>query len=194
MNPEQPTIQPNNTHVDNSLTVMQPGEQIIVKIKRHPIGLIYTYATIALLIAGVAYLGFGVVPSLAGAANETAVRNLAFAAVFVVSVLSLLFTLIVTKVYWGNTWTVTSDSVTQVEQNALFSRQSSQLSMEHIEDVTAEQHGILPHIFGYGVLKVETAGEHSKFHFIYCPNPNFYAQKILAAREAFMAHESAPHH
>src|SRR6202011_6093270 len=90
-----------------------------------------------------------------------------------------------TRIYWGNSWIVTSDSVTQVSQTSLFKRQSSQLSLIHLEDVTAEQNGVLAHMFNYGLLRVETAGERSKFTFTFCPNPNFYAREILAAREAF---------
>lgn len=58
--------------------------------------------------------------------------------------------------------------------------------MANIEDVTAEQNGILAELFGFGTLKAETAGERSNFHFLYCPEPNKYAQIILHARERFI--------
>jgi hypothetical protein len=58
-----------------------------------------------------------------------------------------------------------------------------------LEDVTSEKNGILTHIFNYGVIKAETAGERSKFVFLYCPNPDFYAKQILATRERFMQSE-----
>jgi hypothetical protein len=103
----------------------------------------------------------------------------------VVAAASAGFALIATKVYWGNSWIVTSDSITQVVQSSLFSRQSSQLSLGNLEDVSAEQNGILAHMFNYGVLRVETAGDRTKFMFLYCPNPNYYAQQILSAREEF---------
>ncbi len=51
--------------------------------------------------------------------------------------------------------------------------------------MTAEQNGILAKMFNYGVLKAETAGEHSKFTFTNCPNPTLYAQQIIQAREEF---------
>jgi hypothetical protein len=41
----------------------------------------------------------------------------------------------------------------------------------------------LANIFGYGTLKAETAGHHSKFVFPFAPNPTYYAQKVLEARE-----------
>lgn len=95
------------------------------------------------------------------------------------------FVFVVNKIYWGNSWVVSSDSLTQISQRSLFNKQSSQLSLSNLENVTSEQHGILPQLFKYGTLRVETAGERTKFTFPYCPNPYYYAQKILAAREAF---------
>jgi len=91
-------------------------------------------------------------------------------------------------IYWGNRWVVTSDSLTQIEQSGLFTKQASQLSLENLEDVTAEKSGMLTAMFNYGVLKAETAGERSKFVFLYCPDPNTNAQKILDARERFVQH------
>ncbi len=163
---------------------MQPGETIIVKIQRHPIGIITNYVVSGFIIVLVVVLLFGVAPRL-NTNSSGQIEQGAGIIVLIVLVASTIFNLIATKVYWGNRWIVTSDSITQIEQTGLFSTQSSQLSMENIEDVTAEKNGILTHLFNFGVLKVETAGHHGKFNFDYCPNPNFYAQKILAAREAF---------
>ncbi len=67
----------------------------------------------------------------------------------------------------------------------MFDKQSSQLSLGNLEDISAEQNGILTHMFNYGAVRVETAGERSKFFFNFCPNPNYYAQQILTARETF---------
>jgi len=103
----------------------------------------------------------------------------------VVAVVTTVFLLITTKVYWGNRWILTTDSITQINQASLFNRQSSQLSLGNLEDVTAEQDGPVAHMLNYGLLKVETASESGKFVFVYCPNPNYYAQQVLAAREAF---------
>lgn len=86
----------------------------------------------------------------------------------------------------GNSWTLTNDSLTQVTQSNLFDRESSQLSLHNLEDISSEQNGFFPHLFNYGLIKAETAGEKSKFVFNFCPNPNFYARQILAARENFL--------
>lgn len=179
--------------VSSELQVMQPGEVIISDIKRHPIGILGIYIGITIMLTLVAYFAFGILPSLSanGTASSDSLTQIGAVVFLFLATVCLIYAAIATKVYWGNRWIVTSDSITQVAQNSLFGRQSSQLALTNIEDVTAEQHGILTHVFNYGVIKAETAGHHGKFVFMYCPNPNFYAQKILQAREAL---GSSGHH
>ncbi len=97
------------------------------------------------------------------------------------------------KIYYGNRWIVTDDSITQYEQRGIFNKQSSQLGMDSLEDVTVLKQGIMSYLFKYGKLYAETAGEHSKFFFIYCPTPEKYAQLILAAHERFEEREQWRH-
>ena len=163
---------------------MQPGEQVICEIKRHPIGIIGIYIATGVLLVFLAVIAFVVIPH-SSSSNRAAMLVLAMLVFLVAAVLGLIFTFISSNIYWGNRWVLTSDSVTQISQTGLFDKQSSQLSLANLEDVTASQDGILAHLFNYGVIKVETAGERSKFMFPFCPNPNFYAQQILNAREQF---------
>jgi hypothetical protein len=179
--------------VENELSVTQPGEQLICHVKRHPIGIIGIYVAIVFLLFVFAVLAFILVPSTFGDTGGDQAQRYATGIFAILAVGGLLYAMAATYVYWGNRWVVTSDSLTQISQVSLFGRQSSQLALANIEDVTAEQNGILTHIFHYGLLKVETAGEHSKFHFPYCPNPNFYAKKILEAREALGQNVHALH-
>ena len=194
--PPNPIKFDDHQRVGNQLTVLQPGEQVLCVIKRHPIGIIGIYFVMAMVLLTIAILSFGVMPSVTQ--NTGSSDNIMQIGALVFLVFTAIFSvigLIATKVYWGNQWVVTSDSVTQIAQSSLFNRQSSQLSMHSIEDVTAEQNGILAQIFKYGVLKAETAASREKFIFLYCPNPNFYARTILQAREAFEAHnQPAPPH
>lgn len=181
-NPLSPNPAPPEIH--NPLSVMQAGEQTICDIKRHPIGMLGVYLISGTLLVVLAILAFVVAPSVFSDQRSQAMAfgGLAF---LLVGGLLLGFVFIANKVYWGNSWVVTSDSITQITQTSLFSKQSSQLSLGNLEDVTVEQDGIFPQMFKYGLLRAETAGERSKFVFPFCPNPNYYAQKVLAAREAF---------
>lgn len=180
--PDQtPAPQPQQA-IHNPLAVMQHGEQVIFELKRHPIGIMITYIMTAFVLFAMAVIVLIVGPSLAtGSADQ--VRTWGLVGLFIFVVMALVFNLIATVIYWGNRWILTDDSITQITQTSLFHKESSQLGLESLEDVTAEKHGILTHIFNYGVLKAETAGQRSKFVFLFAPNPNYYAQKILDAHE-----------
>jgi hypothetical protein len=187
--PQQPAADPtmvDGHKVSNPLESMQPGERVICEIKRHPIGIIGIYFSLATAVALVAIVGYGFGPQIATTMDTNRLYGYVTLVLLVIAVLGGLFAFVAHIVYWGNRWIVTDDSVTQVIQNSLFNKQSSQLSMGNLEDITAEKNGIIQHLFNYGVLKCETAGaQKSKFHFLYCPNPDYYAKCILDAREKF---------
>lgn len=174
----------------NPLAAMQEGEEIIADIRRHPFGILSIYFFSLIGFAAAAGIVLLLMPKLVASGTTTEeVSTFTVAGIGVLLVLMILVLAIVTVVYWQNRWVVTSDSLTQITQRGLFNRQVSQLSFGNLEDVTAEQEGIIPSLFNFGTLKVQTAGEHSKFYFLYCPQPNFYARKILLAREIFLKNE-----
>jgi uncharacterized membrane protein YdbT with pleckstrin-like domain len=177
--------QPQDMGANNPLAVMQEGEKVLCDLKRHPVGIFTTYAFAGVLLAALAVIAFVVLPGATNAVNRNKVMGYAALGYLVIAVFVVGFTYIASIIYWGNRWIVTSDSITQVLQTGLFQKQSSQLSLGNLEDVTVEQNGVLPRIFNYGTLKAETAGERSKFIFLFTPNPTQEAQKILAAREEF---------
>lgn len=171
--------------MNNPLNSMQPGERNIFEVRRHPIGMIGMYIGAGVLLVVLAVLIYGFGPALLSSVDSSRIYSYGSIVFLVAAVLTFLFIAISHKVYWGNRWILTSDSLTQVSQNSLFDKQSSQLSLGNLEDVTAVQNGVVAHMLNFGVLRVETAGERSKFVFPFCPNPNYYAQQILNAREQF---------
>ncbi len=187
MNPDPNYQQPNQAKL-HEMVVLQPGERIICDIKRHPFGLIsmYVAAFFALLVVGVlAYAA----PKIFSQNAPSVISNLSSFLVIgavIFTVLICLILLVATIVYGQNRWIVTDDSITQVTQDSLFGRRVSQLSMENLEDVTIDQHGIIQTMFNFGTLRAETAGERSKFTFPYCPDPKKYARSILEVHENFI--------
>ncbi len=181
------------------MVVMQPGEQIVATLKRHPFGIVSLYVSALIGIVVASLLAFVFLPSLFNQYNVTGANSAIYAGLGILVVVLLLVLFVATSVYWQNQWVITTDSITQITQNGLFGRQVAQLSMDNLEDVTVTQDGIIPHMFGFGTLKVETAGERAKFQFPYCPDPTTYARKILEAHEQFLEerrniqnHPSAP--
>lgn len=188
MDPNQPV----ELSKPNPLHVMQPDEQLVCEIKRHPFGLIGMYFSVAV---GLSALAVAVILAPRFAPDLTSqMQSLMMVGFLVIAGFSLLFVYISTYIYKNNRWVVTSDSITQISQISLFRKQSSQLSLANLEDVTAEQNGLIQSMFNFGALRVETAGERSKFLFTFCPNPNFYARQILAAREGFIRNDPSVAH
>lgn len=171
--------------VHNPFTSLLPGEVVICQIKRHPIGIIAVYVGAAMLMILVAIFVFGIAPDAFQAADHGRATTIGAAGFGLVAVLTLGFVWAYNNIYWNNAWVVTNTRVTDITQLSLFDKESSQLSLGNLEDVTAEKSGFFPSIFNYGVLKAETAGEARNFEFKFCPNPDKYAAIILDAREKF---------
>jgi hypothetical protein len=191
--PTPPTNQPNpvsqpqqfDKGAANPLSVMEQGESQICQIRRHPIGLLGIHIMAGFMLLVSAVIIYGVLPNVLKSVATSKIIGIGTLVFVIMAALTFGFLAIAHKIYWGNRWILTSDSLTQVSQLSLFDKQSSQLSLGNLEDVTAEQNGMMSHMFNFGVLRVETAGERSKFMFPYCPNPTSYAREILQAREKF---------
>lgn len=184
-NEPQDTSTPSNDEeiVDPSIPAGN-AEQVVIR--RHPFGLVALYLQVIFGLLVALGLIFFLLPTLLSGDIKTQAIQWLSVFTIVAFALSAIFLLIATAVYRQNRWVVTDDSITQILQVGLFNRQTAELSMANIEDVSAEQRGIIATALGFGTLKAETAGEKSNFHFLYCPNPNMYAKIILDARERYI--------
>ncbi len=192
MNPsEPPTDVPSPTPSNEEIVdpALPAGSHQIVVIRRHPFGLVALILQVGIGL-GIAFsLIFFLVPSvLAGTDPDriSSIRSGLMLATVIVGAIAAIFLLIAAALYRQNRWVISDDSITQVLRAGLFNFNTSGLSMANIEDVTSLRKGIFANLFGFGILKVETAGEHSNFHFFYCPTPDMYAKILLDARERFI--------
>jgi len=164
--------------------LLEPGEKMIVVVKRTVVGLVIIYLEALAVVLALVAIGIFVAPDLFGNLSDNSMKLVAAGMVFAIALLVLIL-LIVSYVYRQSRFIVTDRSLIQVLQKSLFIRTVSRLSMSNVEDVTAEQRGILPTMFNYGTLVVQTAGEMDNFVFPWCPDPNKYAHRILEARQAY---------
>lgn len=165
--------------------MLAPDEQMVCIVRRHFMGILIIYleslAGIAALLA-FAYLMFtSFFESLSPDAYRLSLAGIVLAMAFMVFVL-----FVATYVYRQSRLLVTNKNLIQISQKGLFARKVSRLSMANVEDVTAEQKGILATIFGYGTLLVQTAGERENFTFYYCPDPSTYASQIIEAHQTYV--------
>jgi len=82
--------------------------------------------------------------------------------------------------YYFDCWIVTNKRTIHTELRALFSRISSSVPHDKIQDITIDIHGIVPTIWRFGDLKIQTAGAFREFIFQQIPEP--YKAKDIISR------------
>ncbi|MCI5108369.1 MAG: PH domain-containing protein [Candidatus Pacebacteria bacterium] len=63
--------------------------------------------------------------------------------------------------YYLDVWYVTDKQIYDVLQNGFFHREVSILRFDNIQDITVNIRGIIPTVFDYGQIHVQTAGDTS---------------------------------
>jgi uncharacterized membrane protein YdbT with pleckstrin-like domain len=170
-------------------------EKKIFEIHRHKIAIIL----LILQVAGGLMIGFILIglllPGFAdalGVARST-VGLLAVLSMSVLSFLAIGFLFIAAYIDRSNRLILSSENVTLVNQVGLFNKKVSELVMSNIEDVTVQKSGILPTIFNYGTVVIETAGEQNNFTFKYVGNPDAYAKAIQDAKGLYLSRHATSH-
>ncbi len=164
--------------------LLEPGEKVVVVVRKHPIGVvgIYVEALVGLLVVFGLFLA--IAPDFFNGLSNQAYKVLVGVIIFGLAIL-ILFLFIATYVYRQSRLIVTDRSLVQILQKSLFIRKISRLSMSNVEDVTAEERGMLSTILNYGTIVVQTAGTLDNFIFPYCPTPAKYADQIIEARQRY---------
>ena len=85
--------------------------------------------------------------------------------------------------YYLDAWIVTDERIINIEQRGFFTRKISELKLTKIQDVTSEIIGVIPTLFNYGNIFVQTAGEKERFTFLQIPNPNYVKNIIVELQE-----------
>ncbi len=81
-------------------------------------------------------------------------------------------------------WVVTNERIVDVDQNGVFGRSVSELQLSKVQDVKTEQKGVFATVFGYGTIRVQSAGEKENFVFDGLPRPNEVARQIVELVQA----------
>ncbi|MBP9852507.1 MAG: bPH 2 protein [Patescibacteria group bacterium] len=81
---------------------------------------------------------------------------------------------------------VTNESLMQILQPSPFGSKLSQLSLQHVADVTVRK-DFFGSILGFGQITVETPGEQKNYTFPSVSNPDHVTKVIIEAHENFIA-------
>jgi len=115
--------------------------------------------------------------------------NIRYLLLFIASILLLLlWTIIFLTIvnYYLDCWIVTNKRTIYTELQGLFDRFISSVPLDKIQDITIDIEGILPNLFNFGDIHVQTAGEFREFVFRQIPNPVKTKRIIFEARREYM--------
>jgi uncharacterized membrane protein YdbT with pleckstrin-like domain len=163
-------------------TGQKSDEQILLVLHRYWFDILsqflLVFGMIFLLVGSFAFLPM-VFPNLQNSSLESLfffLENLFFILIWVVSSLIWID-------YYFDVWIVTDRRIVNIEQKALFSRCTSELELEKIQDITTNVHGVLPTFLNYGDLLVQTAAEQEKFLFHNISDPYSVKDLIMSLQK-----------
>lgn len=96
--------------------------------------------------------------------------------------------------YRLDSWILTDQRIVNVEQQGMFDRVISELSITKVQDVTSEVHGHMQTFLDYGNVYVQTAGEQQRFVFLNVPHPEEVSRLVVKVNDAALLkqrHETA---
>ncbi|MBI3305475.1 PH domain-containing protein [Candidatus Parcubacteria bacterium] len=161
---------------------LRPHEEPLLVLRRHWL-IAAAYIALATLLALGPVAAVAALQQFWPALLGGGVQLIAFAASLYYLALWLAFFAVVVD-YYLDVWIVTSERVIAIEQKGLFRREIAEFNILKVQDVSTHINGLVPTLFDFGELQVQTAGEEEKFCFKQVPNPNHAKQQILACYEA----------
>ncbi|MBI4132517.1 MAG: PH domain-containing protein [Candidatus Sungbacteria bacterium] len=168
---------------------LAPQETVLLVMRRHwyvflgpALVLIVLFAVPSLLLA----VGQSFFPLLATQPAAAIIRFLL--ALYLMAFLT--YALILWIEYYLDVWIITNQRIIDIEQEGLFRRTISEISMERIQNITIEIPGLIATLLKFGNIKIETAGETG---FTIADVPNCYRAKdlILEHSRAAARHRAA---
>jgi len=159
---------------------LSDGEYVIFAIKRHPIGLVYIWTAVILVVLAMAALTglfvSGTVSNSLGSSmtsfdSSSISPSVAVIPALLISILAFLFGFIAAYVYGANRFYLTNESAIQHIQTSLFNKREQTISLGNVEDASYHQNGIMEYIFGYGEIRLSTQGDETTYRFSYAGKP-----------------------
>lgn len=171
-------------HLPPSATRWLPGrqlqgdEQVMLFLRRHWFVLAAKYAFMFLLalIPIVAYFLFD--NAFAGFISNEIAKAIVIlmASIYYLVIWVTVFTVFID--YYLDIWIVTTHRIIDIEQKGLFNHQVAEQSLEMVQDVSSRVKGVIPTLFDYGFVLVQSAAAKVLFEFKQIPEPAAVAQVI----------------
>lgn len=115
--------------------------------------------------------------------QETQQENVIFFLGSIFAVFIWLYGFFIWIDYYFDIWIITEERIINIEQKGLFIRSMSEVKFGRIQDVTAEEKGVIPTMLDYGDVFVQTAAEKERFVFRKVPNPYGLKDMIMGMQK-----------
>ena len=159
------------------------NEKVEMVIRKHKISLLRSFLYLLLMIT-VPWIVFYIVAPIAFSFLVQAPYSKLFLLLSLIYYLFIwLFVFIAWIDYYYDLWLITDQRLLDIEQKGFFSRVVSELDIKRIQDITSEVHGILPTLFGFGSIHIQTAGEKNRFVLESVSHPVTVRRKIVGIYE-----------
>lgn len=166
-------------------------ERLELEIRKHFIGLFFIVLTGLFIMAAIIVVTIALTLGLQDR-QVVATGGGDFSAVviligFILAILAGISMAIGAYLYRSNVVFITNQKIAQVLYLTIFNRKISQLNIGDVQDVTVSQRGFFAHIFNFGTLVIETAGEQQNYTFTFVPDPYQSAKTIIGLHEKNIA-------
>ncbi len=163
------------TDSPNSFQGQEPGEKVILFLRRHPF-------VIAIRILGL-FLAY-IIPLIASLffIDFIYTNNLLTIYLFIISVWSILVWFVIFysfTMYTLDVWIITDRRIIDSNQQEFFYRTVAELHISRIQDIYINTEGAFQTVINFGDLYIQTAGTEERFKFLQIPNP-------VAVKDAIM--------
>ena len=159
------------------------NEKVEIAIRKHEISLLGNFLYLIMMIA-IPWIVFYLVAPIAFSFLVQPPYSTLFLLLTLIYYLFIwLFAFIVWIDYYYDLWLITNQRLLDIEQKGFFSRTVSELDLKRIQDITSEVHGILPTLFEFGSIHIQTASEKNRFILESVPHPVTVRRKIVKLYE-----------
>lgn len=158
-------------------------DHVVLKVRRHPLTFLMQIIIFLILLSLPSLLDLGLKIIEYPIPDEGVVQHVRKIIGTIYYLYMFLFILYSFFDYFLDVWIVTERYIIDIEQRALFFRSIVKQEIIRIQDVTAEVRGIIPTIFNYGDVHIQTAGAHERIIFHKVPDPNGVVAIVLKTLE-----------
>ncbi len=164
-----------------SLIQLEPGERILLEVRRH---MFMLYSKMAFLLI-LFFIPLGLSPLFAQLIDKTTGGDYGSVLMGFLFMLWCLFLWVLFFFYWTDyyldVWIITSKHIFDIEQKSVFRREISVTRLEQVQDVTISINGLFATFLKFGDLHIHTAGSEIDFTIKNAANPMHVKETIMRA-------------